>query len=116
VYSIGVLAEHSPFDEAVARRVHRWLRQGGRFAFTAVDPMSFSVRRTPARRLAEIVLPLSGGEMRRLLRSRLMKDGLYADEERVREVLTGSGFVVESVEPYESDVHRHLMTVARKAA
>src|SRR5947207_99716 len=43
VYAIGVLAEHSPLDEAVALRVKRWLRPGGRFAFTAVHPLSPSV-------------------------------------------------------------------------
>ena len=46
VYSIGVLAEHSPFDESVAARVNGWLKPGGRFAFTTVHPMSFSVPRT----------------------------------------------------------------------
>jgi SAM-dependent methyltransferase len=114
VYSIGVLAEHSPFDPLVAARVHRWLRTAGKFAFTAVHPLSFSVPRTLKRRVAEALLPFSGGAARRALRRRLMRDGLYADEERVREVLGGAGFVVESVEPYRSDVHMHLMTVARK--
>jgi SAM-dependent methyltransferase len=116
VYSIGVLAEHSPFDAALAARVRGWLRPGGRFMFTAVDPLSFSVPRTIRRRVAEWLLPLSTGAVRRSLRARLMRDGLYADEERVREVLDGAGFIVESIEPYESDVHRHLMTVARTPA
>lgn len=114
VYSIGVLAEHSPFDGVVAARVHRWLRAGGRFAFTAVHPLSFSVPRTIKRRIAEALLPVSAGGARRALRTRLMRDGLYADEERLRDVLTTAGFVVESIEPYESDVHLHSMTVARK--
>jgi SAM-dependent methyltransferase len=115
VYSIGVLAEHSPFDEAVARRVHGWLRRSGRFAFTAVHPQSFSVPRTLQRRAAEIVLPLTGGPLRRALRARLMRDGLYADEERLREVLNAAGFIVESIELFESDVHLHVMAVARKS-
>src|SRR6185295_2450714 len=51
VYSIGVLAEHSPFDETIASRVKRWLRPGGRFAFTTVHPLSFSVPRTWGRRI-----------------------------------------------------------------
>jgi len=116
IYSIGVLAEHSPFDEAVASRVFRWLRPGGRFAFTAVHPLSFSTPRTIKRRIAERLLPLTRGGLRRALRARLMRDGLYADEERLREVLYATGFAVESIEPYESDVHRHSMTVARKPA
>ena len=45
-----------------------------------------------------------------------MRDGLYADEERLRDVLDRTGFAVESLEPYESDVHLHLLTVARRAA
>ena len=116
VYSIGVLAEHSPFDEAVAARVARWLAPGGRFAFTAVHPFSFSVTRTLKRRAAEALLPLSRGPLRRALRARLMLDGLYADEERLREVVHAAGLAVESLEPYLSDVHLHTMVVARAAA
>ena len=116
IYSIGVLAEHSPLDEAIASRVFGWLRPGGRFAFTAVHPLSFSIPRTIRRRIAGRLLPLTGGGLRRALRARLMRDGLYADEERLRELLGAAGFVVESIEPYESDVHRHSMTVARKPA
>ena len=57
VYSIGVLAEHSPFDETVVARVKRWLKPGGRFAFTTVHPLSFSVPRTLKRRVGEWLLP-----------------------------------------------------------
>jgi SAM-dependent methyltransferase len=116
VYSIGVLGEHSPFDAAIAARVRDSLKPGGRFAFTTVHPLSFSVPRTWKRRLAERCLPFATGAVRRALRDRLMRDGLYADEERLREVLGGVGFVVESIEHYESDVHLHCMAVARRAA
>lgn len=116
VYSIGVLAEHSPLDAAIAGRVRGWLRPGGRFAFTAVHPLSFSVPRTWRRRAAESLLPVSRGRLRHALRDRLMRDGLYADEERLREVMSAAGFNLESVESYESDVHRHLMAVAGKPA
>ena len=119
VYSIGVLAEHSPFDEALALRVKRWLRPGGRFAFTTVHPGSSSVPRTLKRRLGGWALPLARmapGAMRRALRARLMSDGLYADEERVREVLGAAGFAIESVELFESDVHRHVLAVGQKDA
>jgi SAM-dependent methyltransferase len=116
VYSIGVLAEHSPFDDAVAGRVGAWLKPGGRFAFTAVHPLSFSVPKTMKRRIGAGLLPLAGGPLRRTLRRQLMRDGLYADEERLREVLGRTGFLIESLEPYESDVHLHLLTVARRAA
>jgi SAM-dependent methyltransferase len=117
VYSIGVLAEHSPFDETVAVRVTRWLRPGGRFAFTTVHPGSSSVPRTLKRRVGGWVEPLARlgpGAVRRALRHRLMSAGLYADEERVREVLGAAGFVLESVEPFESDVHLHVLAVGRK--
>ncbi len=43
VYSVGVLAEHVPLDRGVIDRVHRWLKPGGRFAFTTVHPASPSV-------------------------------------------------------------------------
>jgi SAM-dependent methyltransferase len=116
VYSIGVLGEHSPFDASIAARVFDWLKPGGRFAFTTVHPLSFSVPRTRKRRAAEWLLPLAVGPLRRALRDRLMRDGLYADPERLREVLGGAGFAVESIEPYESDVHLHCMALARRHA
>jgi SAM-dependent methyltransferase len=114
VYSIGVLAEHSPFDESVAMRVGGWLKPGGRFAFTTVDPRSFSVPRTLKRRAGEWLMSAATGTLRRALRARLMSDGIYADEERVRGVLAAAGLVVESIEPFESDVHFHLLAVALK--
>lgn len=114
VYSIGVLAEHSPFDARVAAAVHDWLVPGGVFAFTAVHPLSFSVPRTVPRRAGEWLLPFTAGPLRRALRDRLMADGLYADAERLRDVLEPAGFAVESVDEYESDVHRHCLAAARK--
>jgi len=45
-----------------------------------------------------------------------MRDGLFADEERLREVLHAAGFEVESLEPYQSDVLVHTMVVARTPA
>ena len=119
VYSIGVLAEHSPFDGTVAARVTRWLKPGGRFAFTTVHPASSSVPRTVKRRVGGWMQPLSRlapTVIRQALRHRLMGAGLYADEERVRDVLGAAGFVPEAIEPFESDVHLHVLAVARKDA
>jgi SAM-dependent methyltransferase len=117
VYSIGVLAEHSPFDEMIAARVKRWLKPGGRFAFTTVHPLSFSVPRTFKRRVAEWLLSLGSvtpAVVRQALRARSMRDGLYADEARVRDVLSAVDLAIESIEPFESDVHLHVLAVARK--
>ena len=116
VYAIGVLAEHSPLDEAMVSRVQRWLRPGGRFAFTAVHPLSPSVPRTRKRRAGERLLPFAGlapGRLRRMLRARLMSGGLYADPERVREVVEAAGLRLESIAPFQSDVHLHVLAVAR---
>ncbi len=114
VYSIGVLAEHSPFDDTMASRVKRWLRPGGRFAFTTVHPMSFSVPRTVSRRIGERLLRIAPEGLRRRLRARLMSGGLYADEQRVEEVLAAVDLDVESIERFRSDVHLHVLAVARK--
>jgi SAM-dependent methyltransferase len=116
IYSIGVLAEHSPLDDRLANRVFRWLAPGGAFAFTAVHPLSFSVPRTWKRRVGEWLLPFSGGGVKNALRAKLMSGGLYADEARLRELLPRHGFHVESVVSHLSDVHLHLMCVARKPA
>jgi SAM-dependent methyltransferase len=116
VYSIGVLGEHVPFDAAIARRVHTWLRDGGKFAFTAVHRESFSIPRTIRRRLAELALVGAPAPMRQRLRARLLSGGLYVDEEYLGAVLRAERFEIESLERHESDVHLHCMCVARKAS
>jgi SAM-dependent methyltransferase len=115
VYSIGVLAEHVPFDEAVVEAVGGWLRPGGRFAFTTVHPSSRSIRRTVGRRVGEWLAPLAPAVAERRIRARLLAGGLYADERRVRELLDGA-FDEESIEPFESEAHLHCLCVARKRA
>jgi len=49
------------------------------------------------------------------LRRRLLAGGLYADEERVRELLRPR-FAVESLERIESEAHLHCLCVARKVS
>jgi SAM-dependent methyltransferase len=118
VYAIGVLAEHSPLDQVLVSRVKRWLRPEGRFAFTAVHPCSPSVPRTRRRRAGERLLALAEHvpvRFRRMLRARLMSSGLYADPEHVREVVEAAGLQVESIAPFQSDVHLHVLAVARKS-
>jgi len=118
VYSIGVLAEHVPFDEAVVEHVSRWLKPRGRFAFTTVHPQSPSVPRTMARRiggwLEPFFNPREAGAVGRYLRTRLLAGGLYADEARVGELVAGA-FEIESLERFESEAHLHCLCVARKA-
>jgi SAM-dependent methyltransferase len=113
VYSIGVLAEHVPLQPALVARVARWLRPGGRFAFSTVHKESPSVPRTRSRRLASSLVPLLPGSLRRTLRDRLLAGGLYADEVRIQELLAGS-FVIESLERMQSEAHLHCLCVARK--
>jgi len=115
IYSIGVLGEHTPFDATVAARVRSWLRPGGRFAFTTVDVRCPSIPRTMTRRVAEWLAPFSG-PFRRTLRARLLSGGLYADREWLQDVLSTAGFAVESIESFQSDVHLHLLAVAKAAA
>jgi SAM-dependent methyltransferase len=113
VYSIGVLAEHVPLDDTLVARVARWLRPGGRFAFTTVHPTSHSVRQTWPRRLAAAVLPALPGSAAQALHARLMANGHYGDERWVRDRMN-SRFRLEVLEPFESDVHLHLWCVARR--
>ena len=113
VYSIGVLAEHVPLDDAIVERVWRWLKPDGRFAFTTVDPQSPDVPKTFARSLASLVLPIVPGTLGRALHRRLMSGGMYGDERWIREVLDGK-FVIETIEQFRSDVHLHGRCVARK--
>lgn len=116
VYSIGVLGEHTPFDAAVASRVHRALAHGGLFAFTAVHCTSFSVPRTLKRRVGEWLMPVSRGPVRAMLRRRLLAGGLYVDGAYVRDVLASTGFKVESIAYHQSNVHLHCLCVGRKVA
>ena len=113
VYSIGVLAEHVPLDAMLVSRVWRWLKPGGRFAFTTVHPQSPDVPQTWPRRLAGLALPLAPGGLGRALHRRLMSGGMYGDERWIRNVLAGQ-FAIESLEQFRSDVHLHGRCVARK--
>jgi len=115
VYSVGVLAEHTPLDTPIVGRVARWLRRGGRFAFTTVHPESPSIPRTAGRSLGRIFLPFTSGAIRSQLRTRLLSHGLYADEARIRE-LVEPAFVIESMTRMISEAHLHALCVARKAA
>ena len=114
IYSIGVLAEHTPFDARVVHNVATWLRPGGRFAFTTVHPDSSSIPRTAGRMLGRALLPLSAGPVRRLLRRKLTADGQYADEALIAERL-GSELSIESMVRVESEAHLHCLCVGRKA-
>jgi SAM-dependent methyltransferase len=115
VYSIGVLAEHVPLNRSLVTRVAGWLKPGGRFAFTTVDPQSPDVPKTPARRIASAVLPIVPGDLGRRLHERLMTGGMYGDARWIQSQLTGL-FTIESLEQYQSDVHLHGRCVARKGA
>jgi SAM-dependent methyltransferase len=114
IYSIGVLAEHTPFDSRIVGNVESWLRPGGRFAFTTVHPDSASIPRTPGRTLGRAMLPLSPAPLRRWLRAKLTADGQYADEALIVERL-GSQFSIESMSRLESEAHLHCLCVAVRA-
>lgn len=114
VYSIGVLAEHTPFDTRIVDNVATWLRPGGRFAFTTVHPDSSSIPKTLGRTLGRAALPLSPAPLRNWLRARLTAGGQYADEALIVERL-GSRFFVESMARLESEAHLHCLCVAVKA-
>ena len=113
VYSIGVLAEHTPLDARVVDRVARWLRPGGRFAFTTVHVDSPSIPRTLGRSIGRAVAPWTGGGVRARLRERLLSGGLYADEPRIRELLEPA-FAIESLTRMHSEAHLHALCVGRK--
>ena len=113
IYSIGVLAEHAPLDGGVAARARRWLRPGGRFAFTTVHPDSASIPRTPARRVGSALARVLPEPLADPLRGRLLAGGLYADERRVAELFS-DGFEIETLRQFDSEAHRHCWCVARK--
>jgi len=113
IYSIGVLAEHTPFDVRVVDNVARWLRPGGRFAFTTVHPASASIPKTPGRAIGSALLPFTTGAMRRWLRTRLTAGGQYADEALIAELL-GARLSIESMTRLESEAHLHCLCIARK--
>ena len=114
VYSIGVLAEHTPFDARIVANVSRWLRRGGRFAFTTVHPESSSIPKTAGRTIGRALAPLAPPPLRGWLRNKLTAGGQYADEALIRRQL-GSGFVIESLARIESEAHLHCLCVAVKA-
>jgi SAM-dependent methyltransferase len=113
VYSIGVLAEHVPFDAAVVGRVSRWLKPGGRFAFTTVHPQSPSIPNTMKRRIGRSIAALAPAAVAQPIRARLLAGGLYADEARITELLTPR-FAIDALWQFESEAHRHCWCVARR--
>ena len=112
VYSVGVLAEHVALTRALVERVARWLKPGGRFAFTTVDPRSPDVPKTMPRRVATALLPVAAGAVGDALHRRLMAGGMYGDERWIRLSLSGL-FKIESLDRFQSDVHLHGRCVAR---
>jgi hypothetical protein len=95
VCSVRVLAEHSP---------------------SVVHPQSRSIPRTVRRQFGEWAAAARGvpNVVREPIRRRLLVHGLYAEESFVSEVLSTSGFELESLEPFESDAHLHLLAVTRR--
>ncbi|HXD72120.1 MAG TPA: methyltransferase domain-containing protein [Vicinamibacterales bacterium] len=114
VYSIGVLAEHTPLDARIVANVRGWLRPGGRFAFTTVHPDSASIPKTAGRAIGHAMLPFSPGPVRHWLHDRLTAGGQYADELLIVERLA-DGFTIESMTRLESEAHLHCLCVAVKA-
>src|SRR5207247_10721820 len=114
VYSIGVLAEHVPFDETVVARVSRWLKADGRLAFSTVHPDSPSIPRTLKRRIGRAIAA-GAPSFARPFRARLLGGGLYADERRIAGLLTPA-LLIESLQQFESEAHLHCWAVARKRA
>jgi len=115
VYSIGVLAEHVPFDSEVVEHVSRWLKPTGRLAFTTVHPDSPSIPRTFKRRLGESIAAIAPRPVERRVRHRLLSGGMYADEARIEQLLAGA-FAIESLRRFESEAHQHCWCVARRSA
>lgn len=115
VYSIGVLAEHAPLTGDLVRRVHGWLRPGGRFAFTTVHPSSPSIPKTVKRRLASSAASVAPGPIRRVLRARLLTGGMYADEARVQE-LAAPAFSIERMDRFTSEAHVHVRAVLARVS
>jgi SAM-dependent methyltransferase len=113
VYSVGVLAEHVPFDAKVVGHVSRWLKPGGVFAFTTVHPESPSIPKTLKRRIGRAVAGVAPRTLGRPVRSRLLAGGLYADEPRISELIT-PGFTIESMWRFVSEAHLHCWCVARR--
>jgi SAM-dependent methyltransferase len=113
VYSIGVLAEHTPLTRPLVTKVQEWLRPAGRFAFTTVHPASPSIPRTLKRRMATAAARLMPGVIGQAIESRLLVGGLYADERFIRTVAR-PGFVIETMDTFTSEAHLHVRAVLRK--
>jgi SAM-dependent methyltransferase len=114
VYSIGVLAEHAPLTRALVTKVHSWLRPGGRFAFTTVHPASPSIPRTLKRRIATAAARLAPGTAGRMLETRLLSGGMYADQRFIGSVARPD-FVIETMDTFTSEAHLHVRTVLRSS-
>jgi SAM-dependent methyltransferase len=75
IYSIGVLGEHSPFDETICRKVYDWLRPNGKALITVVDAHSMWKRR-----LAELLYPILPESIKKKLNYRRKPFYMYQSE------------------------------------
>jgi SAM-dependent methyltransferase len=115
IYSIGVLAEHVPFDAVAVAHVSRWLKPNGRFAFTTVHPESPSIPLTLKRRIGRSLATIAPATLQQRIQRRLLSGGLYADEARIEQLLADA-FAIESLRRFESEAHQHCWCVARRSA
>lgn len=85
IYSIGVLGEHSPFDDVICKRIYELLRPGGKAFVTVVDASS-----KWQRKLAEIFYPVLPSVIKKKLHYR--RRSFYLSFSELKDILNRSSF------------------------
>ncbi|MBS1589455.1 MAG: class I SAM-dependent methyltransferase [Bacteroidetes bacterium] len=113
IYSIGVLGEHTVFDEHVCNKLFKLLRPGGKLYFTVVDLQS---RKSFKRKIMEALYPFTPIGIKRILDKRW--ETCYLTWTQLDNIVSKQGFEVYQIERYISEDPKwkgvHLECIATK--
>jgi SAM-dependent methyltransferase len=104
IYSIGVLGEHSEFDEHMCNKLFELLKPKGTLLFTVVDIASKWGAMSLKRRALESVLKVGPSMLRRRFRQRI--GSFYMTDPELRVIFGKSRFT-------QFDIVRHVSTSER---
>ena len=110
IYSIGVLAEHAPFDLYICNKFFDWLRVGGGLLFTTVNLSS--KRMSLKRRVVEKLYPMLPKRAQEMLDNR--RKGFAITSDQLKSIMNQSRFMRYLIFKIRDNVHTHDICIAQK--
>jgi SAM-dependent methyltransferase len=113
IYSVGVLGEHTVFDQHVCHKLFSLLKEGGKLFFSVVD---IEPRKDWKRKMAERIYPMLPSNLKKVLDKRW--ETCYMTYTQLDEIMKREAFSDYTIERYVSEdplwVGVHLECVARR--